>query len=382
MIALRWQNIVDFFVLAVAIYLLLRWGKDARAFRVTLAIVGLRAAALLARQLDLVITGLILDAANLIAVILLLIVYQTELRHALTRLDVISWLIPRQKLVTDRAIEAIGSAAFSLAQTRCGALIVVTRRDSVNELIDGGVELGGEISPEILETIFRKNSPVHDGAVIIENNHIARVAAILPLTHRTNILSEYGTRHRAAIGLAERCDALVITVSEERGEVTLMHDGRILRMDTAEKLIAKTRELLVPLQIDKGNKVRHILFGDLGLKSAALALAFLIWSISFFLIGSSVRTVTVPVEFSNVPENTEIARLSTNTVQVELRGSAWVLDSMSLGSLVARFDLSGRKEGHQMLSVGHSELSLPPGLIVENISPQKISVDLVRSGGP
>ena len=153
-------------------------------------------------------------------------------------------------------------------------------------------------------------------------------------------------------------------------------------MDTAEKLIAKTRELVAPLQMDRGNKVRHILLGDLGLKSAALALAFLIWSISFFLIGSSVRTVTVPVEFSNVPENTEIARLSTNTVQVEIRGSAWVLDSMSLGSLVARFDLSGRKEGHQILSVGHSALSLPPGLIVENISPQKISVDLVRSGGP
>jgi diadenylate cyclase len=171
MVALRWQNIVDFFVLSFAIYLLLRWGKDARAFRVSLAIVALRACALLARQLDLVITALILDTSNLIAVILLLIVYQSELRHALTRLDVVAWLVPRHKLTIGRSLDAVSSAVFSLAKMFCGALIVVVRRDSVTELIDGGIDLDGEISPEILESIFRKNSPAHHGAVIIDIDH-------------------------------------------------------------------------------------------------------------------------------------------------------------------------------------------------------------------
>ncbi|PYS46038.1 MAG: hypothetical protein DMG13_30780 [Acidobacteria bacterium] len=382
MVALRWQNIVDFFVLTVAIYLLLRWGKDARAFRVSLAIVGLRAGALLARQLDLIVTGLLLDATNLIAIILLLIVYQAELRHALTRLDVMAWLVPRHKGTMGRALQAISSAAFSLARARCGALIVITRRDSVNELIDGGIELGGEISAEILEAIFRKNSPVHDGAAIVEGDHIARVGAILPLTHRTDILNEYGTRHRAAIGLAERCDALVIVVSEERSEVSLMVGRNILKVDTAEALGMKIRGLQAPREIVSRTGLRQILLGDLGLKSAALGLAFIFWSISFFLVGNSIRTVTVPVEFSNVPANTEISQLSTGTVQVELRGSAWVLDSVSLGSLVARFDLTGAKEGYQALSVEQSTLSLPPGLIIQNVSPRRISLNLVPSRQP
>jgi uncharacterized protein (TIGR00159 family) len=233
---MRWQNVVDFVVLTTAIYLLLRWGKEARAFRVSLAIVGLRAASLLARQFDLIITSLLLDATNLIAIILLLIVYQSELRHALTRLDVLAWFLPRRKATMEPETDAISSAAFSLARAQCGALMVITRRDSVNELIDGGVKLGGEISSEILEAIFRKKSPVHDGATIIEGDHISRVGAILPLTRRTDIPKEFGTRHRAAMGLAERSDALIVVVSEERSEVTLMYAREMVRVDTAPAL--------------------------------------------------------------------------------------------------------------------------------------------------
>ena len=99
-------------------------------------------------------------------------------------------------------------------------------------------------------------------------------------------------------------------------------------------------------------------------------------------MGNSIRTVIVPVEFSNVPANTEISQLSTGTVQVELRGSAWVLDSVSLGSLVARFDLTCAKEGYQALSVEQSTLSLPPGLIIQNVSPRRISLNLVPSRQP
>src|SRR5213594_2686562 len=195
MFAVRWQTLVDFVVLTTAIYLLLRWGKEAKAFRVSLAIVGLKAASLLARQFDLIITSLIFDATDLVAVILLLIVYQSELRHALTRLDVLAWFLPHRKVATELEVDAISSAAFSLAGAQCGALMVITRRDSVDELVDGGVKLGGKISSEILEAIFRKKSPVHDGATIIEGDYISRVGAILPLTRRTDVPKEYGTRH-------------------------------------------------------------------------------------------------------------------------------------------------------------------------------------------
>jgi hypothetical protein len=122
-----------------------------------------------------------------------------------------------------------------------GALIVIVRRNAVAELVSGGIVLEAAVSPEILEAIFQKTSPVHDGAVIVRGDRIVRAAAVLPLTERERMPSYYGTRHRAAMGLSERCDALVVVVSEERGEVTLMEGRRMLRFDEEQKL-AETLE--------------------------------------------------------------------------------------------------------------------------------------------
>jgi uncharacterized protein (TIGR00159 family) len=374
---MRWQSIIDLLVLATAIYLLLRWGRDARAFRVSLAVVGLRAAAVLARQLDLAVTGWILDAAMVAALIVVLLLFQTELRQALTRLDVITWLLAHPEPTANRLLRAIASAMFSLARARRGALVVISGREPVGELVEGGVPLGGEISTEILEAIFRKVSPVHDGATLIEGDHISRVGTLLPLTQRRDVPEGYGTRHRAAMGLAERCDALVIVVSEERGDVTLMHGREITTVDTPETLIRKIQDLRGAPTAARKRDLRGILFGNIGLKSAAVALAALLWSLSF-LPGSSVRWVTVPVEFSNVPQDMQVSQPSAQTVQVRLRSSPWILDSVTLTTVVARFDLSGAAEGSLSLNVQQAVLNLPPGLILEGVAPQTISVRLMR----
>jgi uncharacterized protein (TIGR00159 family) len=383
MALLQWQNIVDFLVLFATLYMLLRWGKDARALRMTLAIAALRAGALLAGQFDLAITALLLDAASLVAIVLLLIAYQSELRHALMRLDFVGWLVPyRRKVTIEKAARAVSSAAFALAHARIGALIVVTRRDSISDLIEGGFNLGGEISPEILEAIFQKDSPVHDGAAVIEGDYITRIAAILPATQRMDIPRGYGTRHRAALGLAEKCDALVVVVSEERGEVNLMRGREILKMDSAGMLESKLEEAQPGLRFRAEARLKQLFFGNLGLKAVALALSLAFWWISFFLVGHSVRTVTIPVEFSSVPANTEISRLSTSTVQVQIRGSAWILDSVSLNTLVARLDLAGAKEGPHTLNVNEATLDLPPGLRIQDISPRQITFNLVFRNPP
>lgn len=219
----RWQNPVDLLILFLAIHLLLLWGKQARALRIALAIVGLRVGSLLARQFDLIFTPWVLDAASFIAIGLLLFVFQSELRYAVVQVETtLRHYLLRQKTSLVPTFVAISEAAFALATTHRGALIVVARQDPIEELIQGGIALGGEISKEILEAIFRKVSPVHDGAAIIQGNRIARVSAILPLTQRADLPSSYGTRHRAALGLAERCDAIVVVVSEGQGTVALV----------------------------------------------------------------------------------------------------------------------------------------------------------------
>lgn len=240
--ALRWQTVVDLAVLATAIYLVLRWSREARALRVTLGILALETVAMLAGHFGLPITKWIFHVASVGAALILMVLFQPELRHALSRLD-FSLLRPREAGVLLETVEAISAAVFSLAAARRGALIVLARRDQVDELVQHGVHLGGRVSSEILEAIFRRVSPVHDGAAVIEGDQITRVSAILPLSERQDLPRDWGTRHRAAMGLAERCDAVVIVASEQRGEVTLIHDGAFELMAQADQLAGALRNL-------------------------------------------------------------------------------------------------------------------------------------------
>jgi len=203
----RWQSIVDFVVLTAALYAVLQWATQARAVRVVLAIVALLAGALVARAHSLAITSLVLEAAAVLVVGALFIVFQAEVRRALTRLDTTFLLAPHRARPLDREAAAIAEAAFSLARHRTGALIVLTREDPIGELTEGGVILRADLSRALLESIFQKDSPLHDGAVIIEGERLSRACALLPLSRRNDVPQDFGTRHRAAAGLAERCDA-------------------------------------------------------------------------------------------------------------------------------------------------------------------------------
>lgn len=180
---LQWQRAVDFSALTVVIYVVLRWSQDARALRLTLGILALETTALIARALDIRVTAWLLHAAALGAGIVLIVLFQPELRHALNRLEILMRRRERRQGMVI-GLEAVGTAAFSVAGAGRGAIIVLTRRDAVNELVSGGVLLGGQVSVEILEAVFRKVSPVHDGATIVEGDRITRVGAVLPLSQQ------------------------------------------------------------------------------------------------------------------------------------------------------------------------------------------------------
>ena len=272
LILVRWQSVVDFVVLTAALYILLRWAQQARALRVALVVLGLHAGALVSRHFDLVLTSWVLDGAAILAIVMLLLVFQAELRRFFMRLDsVLNWRAQAAS-TPDETYQSIAQAAFRLAGASVGALIVVVRRNAVAELVSGGITLDAAVSPEILEAIFQKTSPVHDGAVIVRGDRIVRAAAVLPLTERERVPSYYGTRHRAAMGLSERCDALVVVVSEERGEVTLMEGRRIVRFDDEQKL-AQMLEKLCAHPADGRKQAAAMVFSNARVKLAALGLA-------------------------------------------------------------------------------------------------------------
>jgi diadenylate cyclase len=242
--------------------------------------------------------------------------------------------------------------------------------------LTGGVALGGAISRQILEAIFRKMSPVHDGAVIVEDGRIARVGVFLPLTRREDLPFHFGTRHRAALGLTEQSDARVIVVSEERGEVSVAEGATIGRVESAPDLAVRIQRTTHDSPSLTRRRMVDFLFGNLKLKSSALVFAALIWGL-VFMTGVSVRTFVVPVEFEDVPRGLEVSESSSDLLSVQLRGATRLFSTLEQSQLVVTVDLKGMHQGLHNISVGPECLNLPPGIFLEKVLPTTIRVSLV-----
>ena len=370
----RWLNVIDFFVLTLALYGVLSWARQARAMRLAFWIVGLYAASLVSRRFDLIITSWVLDAASIGLIIMLLIMFQPELRRAFLQLDRILHVSPRVSTALDPAHRAIADACFSMARERVGALIVMVREDPISEIVEDGVAVGAEISRPLLEALFQKTSAVHDGAVLIESDRISRVNVILPLSHRPDVPREFGTRHRAAMGIAERSDAVVIVSSEERGEVTLMHGRMWSVLPDADSLVERLRTLRHERELRPGERVWGLLTHNLRLKLAAAGLGIVISAISLFSTGNTIRTVTVGVELVNLPRGLDVDDYSVHKLEVSLRGRSWLMDATNPDGLVARFDMHNAHEGTMTLRPTEQALGLPPGVRLDGVVPPTLSV--------
>jgi diadenylate cyclase len=372
----HWQGGVDFIVLSVVIYWLLNWAKQTRILRLLIGIGALLVGGTLARWLELVVTAWILHLAAIVAVLLLVLVHYAEIRRALTHLDPLSRWIRGATVGQPTDLAAVAEAAFALAATRYGALIVLSRQDRLHSLVTGGVPLEGMVSREILEAIFRKFSPVHDGAVIMEGPLIARVGAFLPLTQREDLPKFFGTRHRAAFGLAEQSDALVIVVSEERGEVSLIEGSTVCRVDNPDELARQIQSLQSAKPAWSSRNALAGVFGNRRLKMYALGIASLIWML-VFMTGTSVRTFAVPVEFRNVPPGMEISESSTSMIEIQLRAVPSLFSTLDESQLVEVVDLKRMSEGVHSVTVQAVDLNLPPGISLEQASPLALRVQLV-----
>lgn len=373
----RWQGVIDYISIAAALYFLLRWARNARALRIALFIVFLYAAALAVQQFDLIFTSWVLEGAALATLLLLLLTFQSELRHAVLEFDNFFLLWARPKQAAGEADTAIANACFELARTFVGALLVLVRRDSIDALVTAGTPVNAQISPELIRAIFQRDSPLHDGAAIIKGDRLIRAGVILPLSDRDDLPQMYGTRHRAAIGLGERSDALIIAVSEERGEVSVTQQGQIRRIPDRAELI----RILGSGRRATGSStwnIRQWIGGDINLKFIAAGLAALIWSSAFLLTGSTVRIVTVPVGFVDVPPGLAVADRSAPELTYQLRGNAWIMSTANFSRIIAHFSLRSAQPGTVTLKPGSQNVDLPPGVVVEAVSPADLRVRLAR----
>ena len=255
-----------------------------------------------------------------------------------------------------------------------GALIVLPGKEDLEDVIQMGIPWQGEMSKEMISSIFWPNNPVHDGAAIIQGDQITQVSAILPLSRRDDLPSYYGTRHRAALGLAETTDALIIAISEERGDVVAAQDSQL-------KVIKQKRRLEQILQQHMGTaakKSRESIKERLMVTAAALISIIFVTAV-WFSVSKGVDTLAnleTPVVYMNRDPAMEIIRTSSNTVSLELEGSGALIKSIKPDQVQVKLDLSKSKVGPNTFTITRESISLPPGIILKGVTPPVVDVDL------
>lgn len=374
---------VDFAVAACLVYLLVVWLTDARA-RLALVGVGLLGVAyLLAVEADLTLTARLLQVAFFMSAVVLLLVFQEDLHRGFERLAIL--VLRRERPApTDSAVDSVARAAFALAALRRGALIVLPGREPIERHVEGGVALDGMVSEPLLLSLFDPHSPGHDGAVIIAANRVRRFAAHLPLSSDFEQLGNRGTRHAAALGLAERCDAVAVVVSEERGTVSLAQRGALRPVTSPADLAALLRALSSasrPLERSTHGQLR-LLRNRAGQVLLASAASLLLWAL--LVPGSKVvtRTFVVPVEVDNLPTGYELRSVNPHDVNVTVTGVRRALFFMQPRSLRVTLDVFLAQLGRRTFDISPQSVRCPPNVVVAAVEPERVEVSLDRSTAP
>lgn len=243
----------DVLIVSFIIYKLLLLVRGTRAQPMLLGLGIVMLVYLASTVLSLVTLNWILGNFLGSVILVIVVLFQDDLRRALTKVGLISGFGSETVGSIEISIRELTAAALELASKRVGALIVVQREVGLQDYTEHAVHIDGIVNRQLLVSIFNPISPLHDGAVVIDRDRIVAAGAVLPLTFNPNISSDLGTRHRAGIGLSERTDAVVVVVSEETGQVSLIREGRITR-DLNEKSLNNALNRLLILGHKRGRK--------------------------------------------------------------------------------------------------------------------------------
>ncbi len=241
--SLHWNDVLDITIMAFLIYRALLILKGTRALQSLVGLLGILALYVFASQFELVSVHWLLEKFLVYIVLAVIILFQKDIRRGLARAGGRLFLGNRSDTGNASMREELIKACFALASRRVGALIAIERSADLDDYVERATLIDSLVSHEIISAIFHPTSPLHDGAIVIQKNRIAAAQAFFPLSLSKEISRFFGTRHRAAIGLTEETDSVAIIVSEERGTVSLVLDGRIIPTANANELREQFQEI-------------------------------------------------------------------------------------------------------------------------------------------
>lgn len=371
----RLVDLADVVVVTVLMWAGISWLRRTRARLALLGLAIVVGVYLLARLLGLQLTALILQGFFAVFVIVIVVIFQEDLRRLFEQVAV--WGLRRRTVAPPPdVLQMIVRAVARLAATRSGALIVIPGREPLERHVQGGVPLDARISEPVILSIFDHHSPGHDGAVIIQGDRIARFAVHLPLSSDGSQLGQRGTRHAAALGLAERTDALCIVVSEERGTVSVASSGHLSELAGPDALLGEIGAYSLSLSpaAEAHSRWRQAA-GRWREALLAVGLTAALWLL--FVPGSRSVEVerVVPVQVENLPSGYVLESVEPAEVQITLSGR-WrdLLFFDRRDAVRVRIDALLVQLGRRTFQVTPAEVDHPPGTIVESISPDRVRV--------
>ena len=370
--SIRWQDIID---ISLNSYILFRFYvlfRGTNVFRVLIGMTVLWFLQRIAISLGLIVTSWVVQGIVAVGAIIIIVVFRNEIRRILQakNLKSILWGLSSKASITPT--EIIVDSVFEMAQRKCGGLIVFPGKEDLSDAVQGGIPWKGVITREMITSIFWPDNPVHDGAAIVLRDQISIVGAILPLSHRDDLPSYYGTRHRAALGLAEATDALVIVVSEERGDVLVAKSNRLREIRQKRTLEQNLQEHLGTAAVKKGVVRKE------GVEIATAALLSIVFITGIWFSVSrgqdTLVSLDIPVDYTKRAAGTEIVDTSVKSVSLVLSGSGALVKSVTPDQVNVRLDLSNAVIGPNSFSIRPENISLPPGIVLREVTPPVIEV--------
>jgi uncharacterized protein (TIGR00159 family) len=372
---IRWQDIVDIVLNSYILFRLYVLFRGTNVIRVVAGIALLWVFQRIAVSVGLIVTSWAMQGIIAGAALIIIIVFRNEIRNVLQakNLRALLWGFPQRPILTP--VDRIVAAVYELARGRTGALIVLPGKDDLEDTVQGGILWKGLVSRPMLRSIFYNGNPVHDGAIVIEDDRVERVGCILPLSQRDDLPQHFGTRHRAAVGLAELTDALVIVVSEERGEVVVAKGGGL---EPIADNLALSRQIGEHLGIPGGDHEVVTYYKRLELSMAAVMCVLFMGAIWFsFAKGMETLTsVEVPLEYTNRDSRMHIISASVDTVRLYLSGSNTLLNSLRPDQIKAQLNLRDAVNGENIFKIVADNVVIPPGVRLNRIEPSEVNVVL------
>ncbi len=372
-----WRSALDILLISAALFFLYRTMLRLGTWKIMAGIFLALAVFIMASLLDLKGIEWIYQNVSHVAVFALVVIFQPELRKILERAVSVSSRRLGRDTGIRRLAPMLAECLGKLAGMHCGAILVFPGNEPIQNRISGGYQLNAVPSKPLILSIFDDNSPGHDGAVIIEGDRITRFGVRLPLSATTRLSEEYGTRHHAAMGLAEQTDALILVVSEERGLISLFSGGEMRVMRNIKDIIREITDHQEAAGFFLHENRRRFNRKNLAQITACLLLSSVFW---FFLATSRLevveRIMPVSIDYTSPSEDLILMGEKINEVQVHLTGPKSDIDNLSFSPPTLKIDLSKMAAGTQTFAISDEDLQLPKGVRLLDASPPHLQLTL------